>query len=327
MRSWRLDLLQFVAFTMFFVAAGCGGSSGLQDACERSCERTVKCEPDFGTLAECKQQCAQAEAKAASICLTVEKVNACLAKTSCDEYFDCALAETFCTDGAGGQNGTTNGGAGGSGAGGKNVGGSGGKTQGAGGSAGITGNVLAIGDLANDLSKATCKRLFECCTASEFSFFGDTQTQCVSTFRKGISSQIAIVQDLIDAGHIKYRGDLAATCVSNIEKATCTNALALIDGFCVESFEGLVKTGSACDDTLECVSGLFCNATGTCAPEPALGEMCLQTCAKGLGCDLNTRKCVATKPTGAACQSDSVCQSDYCDNGKCIAFPLTCTGK
>lgn len=113
-------------------------------------------------------------------------------------------------------------------------------------------------------------------------------------------------------------------------KATCyTNDGVYCDqnGVC----KSLIAIGRACSDSLDCVSGAYCN-NGSCSVKRAVGSPCAtdDACKGGAYCDMGSGKCANDKIEGATCSSDNECQSDDCESGVCSNGALnegTCTGQ
>ena len=89
--------------------------------------------------------------------------------------------------------------------------------------------------------------------------------------------------------------------------------------------------GGACSEGLfglfDCQRPLVCNGTTLkCENPPTVGQACQFTCASGAFCN-DANMCEAVHANGGACQSDSECQSDFCDEsgatGVC-AEPQVC---
>lgn len=93
-------------------------------------------------------------------------------------------------------------------------------------------------------------------------------------------------------------------------------ALSALGGACSEGFAGL----------FDCQRPLVCNGTTLkCENPPAVGQACEFFCAPGSFCN-DQSTCEAVRANGAACQSDSECDSDFCDDsgatGVCAANPV-----
>jgi hypothetical protein len=98
-------------------------------------------------------------------------------------------------------------------------------------------------------------------------------------------------------------------------------------GMCV----ALGLPGEPCATEIECGEDEVCTAGSagsagsamTCAPAPALGEPCVDTCLPGSWCDPNTAggQCVAPIANTTMCTDPLQCQSGYCADGQ---FAETC---
>lgn len=94
----------------------------------------------------------------------------------------------------------------------------------------------------------------------------------------------------------------------------------------------LAGAGASCggSSAAQCATGLYCDASLTCATRAALGGPCdIKPCGNGLSCDAGTRLCVVT-PTapeamGEDCHSPRFCNGDvaFCDDSS-AAPTYTC---
>jgi hypothetical protein len=125
------------------------------------------------------------------------------------------------------------------------------------------------------------------------------------------------------------------------EVGGCTDAPnhgeACPDGLCAEIGDrcdptsmncvSLSKRGEPCQTgfagLFDCQQPLTCNQTTlVCEDPPTAGQACLFFCAAGNFCN-DSDVCEATKANGAACLSDSECQSSFCDaNDTCAVEPV-----
>lgn len=325
----KLGIVLGCAALLSWLSCG-GGASALQEACEKSCERTVACEPEFGSVSACKQQCSKAEEVAAERCLTVAKVDACLSKSSCDDYLACAFASTECTEGqADGGPGNTGGASLQAGAGGgSSVGGQGGGLGGSGGTV-SPGGPISIDTFPRAFLAALCGHIFKCCDRDIAEFFGTTPQECVATLRPEFSSDFATVQNSVDAARTAFSAEKAAACVDALAESRCDAASTGAAGWetlCDKVFVGLLPSGARCEEEIECADGACVasasSAVTTCQKPPAGGERCVASCAPGFTCDPFSSRCVVLGKTGDECEFDFDCASDFCDEGFCEA-PLS----
>jgi hypothetical protein len=117
--------------------------------------------------------------------------------------------------------------------------------------------------------------------------------------------------------------------LSQFANQTCADFAKGTDFTCAGGIKGLVATGDACAQDIECTTG-YCNqpmaGDGTCAAVPGEGAPCNDECSGGFYCEAGT--CTAQKPLGSACTLDS-----SCTEGRCVGSPgaetcaLVCDGK
>lgn len=191
---------------------------------------------------------------------------------------------------------------------------------------------IALENIPASMGDAFCGLAFSCCTAMEQSaVFKDfpsvpkTVEEC-GTF---ISAQFemfvfANLKDGVNAGRLKYDGDVARTCFESIQGncAVLKQSGPFTGAECAKVFVGQVADGGECAQENECaVAGSYCPIPqgamlGKCAVLPKEGEPCPNLrCAEGLGCgSVNGMDvCVKPGPDGQACTSSLECTSKYCD--------------
>jgi hypothetical protein len=136
----------------------------------------------------------------------------------------------------------------------------------------------------------------------------------------------------VDAGHIKFDGEAAKSCMDEISQAGCTFTAFPRHDVCQDVFVGLVAVGGSCVISDECVGGGDCLASdstcdrsvsccpGTCEPghtKVALGAHCRSTldCDDDAYCTSTTQVCTALATSeGAACDDLFGCTGDLLCN-------------
>ncbi|WP_434420702.1 DUF7107 domain-containing protein [Nannocystis pusilla] len=107
----------------------------------------------------------------------------------------------------------------------------------------------------------------------------------------------------------------------------------ILDTFTCKPFDDLptMQIGQTCmdedaNDLGECAEGLACSFDSyECVPEVGEGEACGDdpaVCEGALICDGGV--CVASRPSGAACDSPYQCETVACMNGVCRDEPVIC---
>jgi hypothetical protein len=196
---------------------------------------------------------------------------------------------------------------------------------GGGGSGGV-----APDQIASEVAKVTCTRLFECCTTPELmqeALGAKTEAECESIFAGFGTIVFNVIKDSIAAGRVKYDGDALGTCLDVVAGATCSefskqrrNDYTSASSGCKDPFDGQVAANGACANDVDCVSN-YCsgdsvdfngNVTmGTCKPAPTAGNPCDNgDCAENAWC--NAGMCAAPKADGMPCSLDDECASDSC---------------
>lgn len=198
-----------------------------------------------------------------------------------------------------------------------------------------SGNTLAAADLPAAYVRATCEKLFSCCTADQLAEqFGDGAPTDVDNCIELLNAQIDFADLLgeIDSGKITYDGASAYACVGEITTASC-DLFSLDDAepptaACRATFTGTVAEGGACATSEACTGGALCvGEPKTCVARSAIGTTCgAAECVDGAHCDGNGM-CVADIANGMGCFASRECASGYCDMppaGAAGAPPGTC---
>jgi hypothetical protein len=130
------------------------------------------------------------------------------------------------------------------------------------------------------------------------------------------------------AGRLAFNQAAFTACMVAVKGLSCAdyaNARGADLPDCMAMFEPKVALGGACTNTIECVEGR-CEvpdnaAEGTCIKLPGEGEPCLDgRCGEGVRCE--NQVCVPYLTDGAACDSNSDCDSSFCKK----ADPMSPTG-
>jgi len=128
-------------------------------------------------------------------------------------------------------------------------------------------------------------------------------------------------------GTYRPSGGEGDVCTSTVDRAgggsRCQSGLHCgPDGMC----HGLQPSGGACSSSHECVDGLWCDASTTCAPAGALDGSChpgdSRSCVASAYCD--ETNCVPLLPDGASCSSSEQCMSQGCDGTTCLPRLVRC---
>jgi hypothetical protein len=212
--------------------------------------------------------------------------------------------------------------------------------------ASVTGPISSD-DFPAKFARATCMKIFACCTPSEvaqkFAAWQPpitTEPLCELAYT-GLYRQVAtIAQSYFASGALAFDSNVAGTCVDGVNHLTCA-AFAIdpnLDGACPSPYVGQRTIGASCTDNIECATG-YCmspHANGTCANKPTLGQPCPDlVCADGSTCGTGTNAtCQPLKADGAACMTYQECASHGCIGanpqtatpGMCVV-PTTCVGQ
>lgn len=187
-------------------------------------------------------------------------------------------------------------------------------------------------DLAAErYGQAYCERLLECSAIGVALLSQSSCEQAVWQYR---NDTLALLDDQVAAGRIAYDDAAMARCLADVRDLPCADlstALLTDVGRCADAIRGQVAAGAACDDSLECQAGLYCDTAagcpGTCQPRVVAGAACTdaEACAAGLDCDTT---CQAYGRAGAACGDTGLpaCAFGFeCDGAPGVCQPLTFT--
>jgi hypothetical protein len=180
-----------------------------------------------------------------------------------------------------------------------------------------------------EIAKTVCPRAYDCCTAAQLmgnsDQAGTSEAECEMKTANAYSQQIEAVKQSEQAGRSAYDGDKLEACLATVRSSSCdalrtTNHLRGVPG-CDSFVQPKVQMGGVCGHDWECVQG-WCkpmmsgSSDGTCQV-PQDGDDCIgdshDECAPGFACDAATTKCHALGAQGAACASNTDCQSGNCN--------------
>jgi hypothetical protein len=154
---------------------------------------------------------------------------------------------------------------------------------GCGSESGNDGRSVALADVPAELAGAACQALQGC--------YGDLYElvlpgeDCEARVREQLSEAVTALEDAIDAGTARYRGERMRDCLSQLRRADCNLDAAFASQACLAALDGTVELGGDCQSSLECEGDAFCRNTGVCPGQ-----------------------CVATKAAGTVCDDDNECQ-------------------
>jgi len=146
---------------------------------------------------------------------------------------------------------------------------------------------------------------------------------CLEIYAGVYESMQANIQRFIDRGTVSFDAARAPGCYDELAQTHCEELLPA----CTAMFVGQVPAGSACSDSLECVSGGYCNrqlgCPGVCEDRLPPGAPCdYGTCAVGESCSPEG-VCELPQPNGEPCAAFANCLSNYCDNDSvCAEAPV-----
>ncbi len=216
----------------------------------------------------------------------------------------CALLLDFdeLQEGGGAGAGTMGGGNGG------NAGSAGSMTAGggSGGSGGGAGSV-SLASVSQTLAAAVCEKAQSCYgnAALELVFFDE---DCTTTMQSLLENTfVANVQESVQAGTLEYDGSAVPGCLQEFAALDCEDVTIAFPEGCKQALSGLQPVGGACNHSLECDVGLYCDnksCPGTCAAPLTEGTPCADgdTCADGLTCFQGA--CAALGHQGDECGAD-----------------------
>lgn len=199
---------------------------------------------------------------------------------------------------------------------------------------------------------AICDRYDECCTvigldAGPATFFD--KGLCKGRFTQGWNGSATGLQAAIaaDAGNIAFNATAALNCVRLVRTFQCpeVNGIEMkqIEDSCFGALSGTVAANGACNVSIECSTGLYCDTgdsgatTGTCKPVLPFDAGCAieynqvttgtlytsEQCSdkgKGAACEvidpdtsLDAKCGLPQLPNGTTCYSNSSCASNLCE--------------
>lgn len=205
-------------------------------------------------------------------------------------------------------------------------------------------------DVGNELARARCELILDCCTEEEqASNFGHTTDDMSDCLRQEMGAFGGLggygLEVSWDRGRIKFHEGRAELCSHSLSELTCSS----FDGSyeqgdslpgCKDMIEGLVANGDECDGDFECQSG-YCHhvfpdeggdGVGSCQNEPGLDDDCPDLrCDESSYCDRFDEVCLEKKMTGEACMRDDECLTNRCrgdedGNMRCEERPVVCSG-
>jgi hypothetical protein len=185
------------------------------------------------------------------------------------------------------------------------------------------GSPVPLAEATGRYARVMCERTIEC---NAFAAVLLSQTTCDFAEWSLRNGELRGLADLVASGRVAYDGDAMATCLDDLASLPCvelssTGLADVATGGCAEAIAGQVAAGGACERTLECQAGSYCetgmSCPGTCQPRVAAAGACSgdEACATGLDCA--SGRCAAFGQTGAACGTGApscamgfVCDSD-----------------
>lgn len=149
---------------------------------------------------------------------------------------------------------------------------------------------LQIETIADVVSAHMCTSLARCCFGNanppDGGVDGGTfnRAECQKVYSDLGFENSSVGHALFAAGKVALDQQMGADCIAKIDALTCnlTGAgLQDIRTTCFAAIKGLATAGQACEQSVECASGLFCNPTtpggaltGTCAALKTSGQAC-----------------------------------------------------
>jgi hypothetical protein len=169
---------------------------------------------------------------------------------------------------------------------------------------------VALKDVAGQMRKAICDKIFSCCSAAELvqnPDLGKDSASCQAMLDGEDSIFLADIEGSVDQGRVVYHGDKMATCLADLHARSCDQVKMPpgdmdINQTCRGVFESKVPLMGACTDYWDCTDGWcegdFGQLRDHCAPLKPVGGDCDEgpECASRLCTD--ERVC-ATRPLGS----------------------------
>jgi hypothetical protein len=172
-------------------------------------------------------------------------------------------------------------------------GGQGGGTGTGGGSGGGSGGV-PLDQLCTQLASTDCDYFVRC---GGF----EAKTNCLNLFNILLDNGGCAGPQFvgIDAGHITYDPQAAASCLAGFTSATCQGFGVSSPAACDQVFVGNIAVGAPCGFEGECVPGAFC-ATGAAS----CGGTCTQLIAIGHAAGAGDQCVKGAQPVGGVCTAE-----------------------
>lgn len=186
----------------------------------------------------------------------------------------------------------------------------------------------------DEVARAACAKLFDCCDASEVMIVASGKFTDEASCRVSVAANMRQDEGVPNT---RFDGDAARDCVDAYAALSCsafgsddTEAVTS----CTHIYVGTIEDGQACEESDSCKSG-FCEGTTTrtCGTLPGNGEACAQySCAEGLACS-DDMICEPPHANGAACWMSDQCTSRYCNTAtmmceaRHVEDPAVCDGK
>jgi hypothetical protein len=165
-------------------------------------------------------------------------------------------------------------------------------------------NATPLGKLGEPCATRNCESGLVC----------DNTKTCAMLFTEGMACMTSdqcnygLACDAFPTGFCRNAPKIGEACPDHL--CAEIGAYCSTDGTCT----ALGLTGAACTTSLECAPAYPCNTmTGTCEPNPTVGQPCTSQCSDGSFCDFTSKICTAKLADGAACTSSGNCQSYNCD--------------
>lgn len=188
---------------------------------------------------------------------------------------------------------------------------------------------VPLAEATGRYARAMCERTIECNALAAVLL---SQTSCDVAEWSLRNADLRGLAELVAGGTVAYDGDAMATCLADLASAPCVelSSTGLADvtaGGCAAAIAGQVAAGGACDRTLECQAGNYCetgmSCPGTCTPRVAAAGACSidEACATGLDCA--SGHCAAFGQTDATCGTGapSCAMGFVCDTDR---MPASC---
>ena len=184
------------------------------------------------------------------------------------------------------------------------------------------------------LAELVCNRKAECC--GELYAEIDAQA-CRVSDEFSISVRSNRIGAVVERGNATYDAERFVQCLDDLEKLECEAWVRASGGelppSCRDYVVGRLAIGSECRDHYDCASGRCAfvsgpsgtaDPSGACAARLGEGESCTgadEDCLAELECRARStggHVCVRGAPAGSACAQGSDCDSNVCQNARCV---------